>query len=50
MTLAQDVLNLMASQGSQFFNTMELLGMEKFHEKLIRIGCCTFNINVNKTM
>ena len=28
----------MASQGSQIFNTMELLGMEKTHDKLIRIG------------
>jgi hypothetical protein len=28
----------MASQGSQIFNTQELLGMEKFHDKLIRIG------------
>ena len=25
----KDVLNFMASQGSQTFNTMELLGMEK---------------------
>ena len=34
-----DDLNFMASQGSQTFNTMELLGMEKkFHDKLIRIG------------
>ena len=29
---------LMASQGSQIFNTHELLGMEKIHDKLIRIG------------
>jgi hypothetical protein len=28
----------MASQGSQNFNTHELLGMEKIHVKLIRIG------------
>ena len=34
----KDVLNFMASQGSQIFNTMELLGMEKIHDKLIRIG------------
>jgi hypothetical protein len=26
---AKDVLNFMASQGSQIFNTQELLGMEK---------------------
>jgi hypothetical protein len=25
----KDVLNLMATQGSQIFNTMEMLGMEK---------------------
>ena len=31
-------LNCMASQGSQIFNTMELLGMEKIHDKLIRVG------------
>jgi hypothetical protein len=35
---AKDVLNFMASQGSQIFNTQELLGMEKIHDKLIRIG------------
>ena len=35
---AKDVLNFMASQGSQIFNTLELLGMEKSHDKLIRIG------------
>ena len=35
---AKDVLNFMASQGSQIFNTHELLGMEKIHDKLIRIG------------
>ncbi len=34
----KDVLNFMASQGSQIFNTQELLGMEKIHDKLIRIG------------
>ena len=28
----------MANQGSQIFNTMELLGMEKIHNMLIRIG------------
>ena len=34
-----DDLNFMASQGSQIFNTMELLGMEKkFHDKLVIIG------------
>ena len=31
-----DDLNFMASQGSQIFSTMELLGMEKIHD--IRIG------------
>ena len=31
-------LSSMASQGSQIFNTQELLGMEKIHDKLIRIG------------
>ncbi len=37
-------MDFMASQGSQIFNTMELLGMEnnnnnnKIHDKLIRIG------------
>ena len=31
-------LKFMASQGFQVFNTMELLGMEKIHDKLIRIG------------
>ena len=35
---AEDVLDSMASQGSQIFNTLELLGMEKIHDKLIRIG------------
>ena len=41
----------MASQGSQIFNTMEWIGMEKkIHDKLIRIGVAHFNINVNKTM
>jgi hypothetical protein len=35
---AKDVLNFMASQGSQIFNTQVLLGMEKIHDKLIRIG------------
>ena len=28
----------MASQGSQIFNSMDVLGMEKIHDKLIRIG------------
>ena len=31
-------LKFMASQGFQVFNTMELLGMEKIHDKLIRFG------------
>jgi hypothetical protein len=35
---AKDVLNFMASQGSQIFNAQELLGMEKIHDKLMRIG------------
>ena len=35
---AKDVLNFMASQGSKIFNTLELLGMEKSNDKLIRIG------------
>ena len=34
----KEVLNYMASQGSQILNTMELLGMGKIHDKLIRIG------------
>ena len=34
----KDVLNFMPKQGSQIVNTMELLGMENIHEKLIRIG------------
>ena len=33
-----DDLNPMASQGSQIFNTTELLRMGKIHDKLIRIG------------
>ena len=33
-----DDLNFMASQGSQIFNTMELLGMGTIHDKLIIIG------------
>ena len=37
-TNSMDDLNSMASQGSQIFNTMELLGMGKIHDKLIRIG------------
>ena len=28
----------MTSQGSQIFSTWELLGIEKIHDKLIRIG------------
>ena len=43
-------LNFMASQGSQIFNTMKLLGMGKIHDKLIRIGGAQCDINVNKTM
>lgn len=35
---AKDLLDFMASRGSQIFNTQELLGMEKIHDKLIRIG------------
>ena len=35
-------LNFMPSKGSQFFNTMELLGMQKIHDKLIRIGVANF--------
>ncbi len=35
---AEDVLNFMASQGSNIFNTLELLGMEKSNDKLIKIG------------
>ena len=31
-------MNFMASQRSQIFSTQELLGMEKIHDKLIRIG------------
>ena len=34
----KDILNFMASQDSQIFNSMELLGMENCHEKLIRTG------------
>ena len=34
----KNVVNFKSSQGSQIFNTMELLGMEKIHDKLIRIG------------
>src|ERR1700736_2563972 len=34
----KDILNFMASQGSQIFSTHELLEMEKIHDKLIRIG------------
>ena len=34
----KDVLNFMASQGSQIFNTMDLLGMEKIHDNHIRNG------------
>ena len=37
-TNSMDDLNFMASRGSQIFNTMELEGMEKVHDKLIRIG------------
>ena len=38
MTNSMDDLNFMATQGSQMFNTVELLGMEEIHDKLIRIG------------
>ena len=34
----KDILNFMASQGYQIFNTMELLGMERIYDKLTRIG------------
>ena len=34
--------DFMASKGSQFFKTMELLRMEKIHDKLIRIGVANF--------
>ena len=34
----KDVLDLMANQGFQILNTMELLGMGKIQVKLIRIG------------
>ena len=37
-TNSMDDLKFMASQSSQNFNTMELLGLEKIHDKLIRIG------------
>ena len=37
-TTSMDDLNFMATQGFQIFNTMELLGIEKIHDKLIRIG------------
>ena len=33
-----DDLSFMATQGSHIFNTLELLGMGKIHDKLIRIG------------
>ena len=35
---AEDVLNFMASQGSQILSTPELLEMEKIHDKLIKIN------------
>ena len=35
---AKDVLNFMASHSFQILNTMKFLGMEKKHDKLIRIG------------
>ena len=35
---AKDVFNFMASQGSKFFSTGELLVMERIQEKLIKIG------------
>ena len=34
----KNVVNFKSSQGSQIFNTMELLGMEKIHDKLTIIG------------
>jgi len=34
----KDVLNFVASQGSQIFDTQVFLGMEKIHDKLIGIG------------
>jgi len=34
---AKDVLNFMASQGSQIFNTQELLGMEKSMTKSLEL-------------
>ena len=34
----KNVLNFMTSQGSQIFNSMEQLGKEKIHDRLIRIG------------
>ena len=34
----KNVLNFMASQGSQIFNSMDVLGTEKTHDRLIRIG------------
>ena len=37
-TNVEGVLNFLASQGSQIFNTLELLGIKKSHDKLIRIG------------
>ena len=41
----------MASQGSQISNIMELLGMKKIHDKLIRIGVAHLTwFIVNKTM
>ena len=36
--IVEEVLNFMASQGSRILNTIELLGMEKNHDKFIRIG------------
>ena len=38
----KNVLNFMSSQGSQTFNTMELLKMDKIHDKLTRIGVAHF--------
>ena len=34
----KDLLNFMASQGPQNFNTMELFRMKKIHDKHIKIG------------
>ena len=43
-------LNFMASQGSQNFNTMELLGMEEIHDKLIKIGVAQNNVTLGASL